>query len=106
MTAPAYTTRAEAEAPPAHLIETMARAAYEDMRPGTTLPPWERVEPSYHAEARKNQAAALLAAEAAGYRSCCEDTCPHLYGEEGCDDPACWRRCSVCRGKGYIGGEP
>lgn len=37
-----------------------------------------------------------------GYAVCCEDCCPHIYGEDGCDDPACWRRCSVCRGKGYL----
>lgn len=22
-----------------------------------------------------------------------------IYGEEGCDDPACWRVCSECRGR-------
>jgi hypothetical protein len=38
-----------------------------------------------------------------GYPSCCEDSCPSIYGEEGCDDPACWRRCSVCHGKGHLG---
>ena len=37
-----------------------------------------------------------------GYASCCEDTCPHVDGEEGCDDPACWRRCSTCGGKGVL----
>lgn len=37
-----------------------------------------------------------------GYARCAEDCCPHIYGEEGCDDPACWRRCSVCKGKGHL----
>lgn len=34
-----------------------------------------------------------------GYPRCMEDCCPHIYGEEGCDDPACWRVCSTCRGR-------
>jgi hypothetical protein len=38
-----------------------------------------------------------------GYAMCAEDCCPHIYGEEGCDDPVCWRRCSVCKGRGYVG---
>lgn len=33
-----------------------------------------------------------------GYAVCFEDCCPHIYGEEGCDDPACWRVCPECRG--------
>jgi hypothetical protein len=41
---------------------------------------------------------------AGGYAVCQEDCCPNVFGEEDCDDPACWRRCSVCRGKGYVGG--
>jgi hypothetical protein len=40
-----------------------------------------------------------------GYAICQEDCCPHIYGEEGCTDSACWRRCSVCRGKGFVGGD-
>lgn len=40
-----------------------------------------------------------------GYPRCAEDCCPHIYGEEGCDDPACWRCCSVCGGRGYVGGD-
>lgn len=35
-----------------------------------------------------------------GYNSCMEDTCCAIGGEEGCDDPACWRRCSSCGGSG------
>lgn len=35
-----------------------------------------------------------------GYPVCFEDCCPHVYGEEGCDDPACWRTCPHCRGRG------
>jgi hypothetical protein len=38
-----------------------------------------------------------------GYNSCMEDTCCAIGGEEGCDDPACWRRCAVCRGTGFVG---
>lgn len=35
-----------------------------------------------------------------GYASCVEDCCPYVGGEEDCDDPACWRRCGWCNGKG------
>ncbi len=38
---------------------------------------------------------------AGGYASCCEDCCPHVGGEEECDDPACWRVCPICRGKPF-----
>lgn len=38
-----------------------------------------------------------------GYNSCPEDCCPNFYGEDGCTDPICWRRCSVCKGTGYVG---
>lgn len=41
-----------------------------------------------------------------GYPMCPEDCCPNFYGEENCTEPACWNRCSVCRGRGYVGGEP
>lgn len=41
-----------------------------------------------------------------GYPRCGEDSCQSLYGEENCTDPACWVRCSICRGRGYVGGEP
>ena len=37
-----------------------------------------------------------------GYNSCMEDTCCAIGGEEGCDDPLCWCKCSACRGKGYF----
>lgn len=37
-----------------------------------------------------------------GYPSCCEDTCPAEFGEENCDDPACWRQCTTCRGTGFL----
>ena len=33
-----------------------------------------------------------------GYAVCCEDSCPIEGGEECCDDPACWRTCSMCGG--------
>lgn len=36
-----------------------------------------------------------------GWASCREDCCPHEGGEEMCLDPACWRRCPGCKGKGY-----
>lgn len=68
MTQP-FTTRAEASAPPAHLVEVQTKAAYERSRfPGCSRPPWELLEPTYQAEARADQVAAILAAEAAGYR--------------------------------------
>lgn len=35
-----------------------------------------------------------------GWNSCMEDCCPMVGGEEGCDDPLCWRVCSACRGRG------
>ena len=37
-----------------------------------------------------------------GWNSCLEDTCCAIGGEEGCDDPMCWRRCDICRGKGHL----
>lgn len=37
-----------------------------------------------------------------GWNSCPEDCCPHIYGEEGCDDPVCWRRCPTCKGQGAL----
>ena len=33
---------------------------------------------------------------------CAEDCCPHIYGEEGCDDPACWVPCETCDGTGEV----
>jgi len=33
-----------------------------------------------------------------GYPRCAEDCCPSIFGEENCDDPDCWRVCSVCGG--------
>ena len=35
-----------------------------------------------------------------GWNSCMEDTCCALGGEEGCNDPLCWRRCDICKGEG------
>lgn len=35
-----------------------------------------------------------------GYPSCVEDSCPHKGGEDGCDDPVCWRVCDWCKGRG------
>lgn len=37
-----------------------------------------------------------------GWNSCPEDTCCAIGGEEGCDDPMCWTRCDICRGKGVL----
>lgn len=37
-----------------------------------------------------------------GWNSCMEDTCGAAGGEDGCDDERCWKRCDICRGKGYI----
>ena len=37
-----------------------------------------------------------------GWNSCMEDTCCAIGGEEGCDDPICWRRCPICKGKGFL----
>ena len=36
-----------------------------------------------------------------GWNSCPESSCPHIWGEEGCDDPICWRRCPNCKGTGF-----
>lgn len=35
-----------------------------------------------------------------GRASCMSDCCPFEGGEEMCDEPACWRRCDICEGKG------
>jgi hypothetical protein len=37
-----------------------------------------------------------------GWNSCMEDTCCAIGGEEGCDDPLCWRRCPTCKGRGVL----
>lgn len=37
-----------------------------------------------------------------GWNRCAEDCCPVIGGEDGCDDPACWRVCGTCRGTGYL----
>lgn len=68
MTQPAYTTRAEASAPPAHQVRTAALGFYEVEREGTTLPPFERIEPRYQTHLAKCMAGAIRALEAAGYR--------------------------------------
>ena len=34
-----------------------------------------------------------------GWARCQEDSCPHIYGEEGCDDPVCWHVCPTCKGR-------
>lgn len=34
-----------------------------------------------------------------GFNSCMEDCCPAIGGEDGCDDPVCWRVCPNCRGQ-------
>ena len=37
---------------------------------------------------------------AGGYAMCMEDWCPIIGGEDCCDDPACWRSCMTCGGRG------
>lgn len=37
-----------------------------------------------------------------GWNSCMEDTRCAIGGEEGCDDPLCWRQCPGCRGTGFL----
>lgn len=37
-----------------------------------------------------------------GWNSCQEDCCPVIGGEEMCMDLACWRRCDVCNGTGFL----
>lgn len=65
----AFTTRAEAAAPPVHLVETMAQAFYEAGRPkGSSRPAWDGCEEAWRAACRREMAAAIVAAEAAGYR--------------------------------------
>lgn len=54
---------------PADLVELMARANYEASRPpGSGRPDWNRCEDAWRAACRREMAAALVAAEAAGYR--------------------------------------
>lgn len=36
-----------------------------------------------------------------GWNSCMEDDCCAIGGEEGCDDPRCWRICPNCKGNGF-----
>jgi len=69
MTQP-FTTRAEAEAlqglDPA-IIERMARDGYEAMKaPGSSLPPWDAVVPTYKAAFRREVLAIIAAGVAAG----------------------------------------
>jgi hypothetical protein len=69
VTAPAYTTRAQAAAPDAFLVRLMASAAWEAERfPGCSRRPFDETTPEWQAAACKAMAAAVVAAEATGYR--------------------------------------
>lgn len=68
MTQPAYTTRAESEAPPKHLIELMAEAAYTSTKT-PSFPSWTEVSEPYRQDVHRSILAALSAAEAAGWRA-------------------------------------
>jgi hypothetical protein len=67
MTAPAFTTRAEAAAPPKHLVEVMSEAAYTATK-APSFPGWPDVGQSYRDDMHRSMVAAIRAAEAAGYR--------------------------------------
>lgn len=63
-----YLTRAEAEAPPAHILRIMAKAAYEAGRPkGSGRPEYENTTPEWQAAMMREMSAAIRALEAAGY---------------------------------------
>lgn len=61
-------TTAQANTPPAAIIEAMARAAYDRTRRGRSLPPWDQVTPAYAEAGREEMRAAIVAAEAADWR--------------------------------------
>jgi hypothetical protein len=63
----AFTTRAEAAAPAAFLVRLMASAAYERGSSGSSRPPFDQTEQAWQEAACREMAAAILAAEAAGY---------------------------------------
>lgn len=68
MTAPTFTTRAEAD-PRRHLVLIMAQAAYERGRPsGSSRPPFAETVPQWQADAVSDMEAAIVAAERAGWR--------------------------------------
>jgi hypothetical protein len=65
----AFVTRAEAAAPDRHLVRIMASAHHEaDRFAGCQRPEFEKTFPEWQDSACRAMAAALLAAEAAGYR--------------------------------------
>ena len=67
MSEPAFITRDELTAP-RHLVELMARTAYETGRPkGSGRPEWERTTPEWRKAMHREMAAALKAAQDAGY---------------------------------------
>jgi hypothetical protein len=69
MSEQSYTTRAEAEAPPADLIRALAIGPYNRMRAyRPRLPPFDETEPSFQEACRLDAVAAIKAAEALGYR--------------------------------------
>lgn len=64
-----FTTRAQAAAPPIHLVRLMATAAYEAGRPkGSGRPEFEKTTQEWQDVMFREMTAAILAAEAAGYR--------------------------------------
>lgn len=69
MSEPSYTTRAQASAPPAHLVRLMATAAYEAGRPKESgRPEFENTTTEWQDAMCREMSAALVAAEVAGYR--------------------------------------
>lgn len=68
MTAPAYTTRSQAAAPEAYLIEIMAAGAYAAYRTkAPSFPPWDQANEVFRDAWKADMAAAIIAAEAVGY---------------------------------------
>jgi hypothetical protein len=54
---------------PADLTEAMAAAFYEaEKHPGSTLPPWSRVEPTYQRSIRRGITGAIAALHGAGFK--------------------------------------
>lgn len=69
MSDPAFTTRDQAEAPPARLLRVLCRAYYEaDRSPGSSRPPFDETCAQWQDAMHKAMTAAIRAGEADGWR--------------------------------------